>query len=120
MPMRKSDPGRKRRVVEPDLVRRRRQAQEAGKRLNRSPDAQEREVLYKSREWRLLRAHVLREEPFCRLCGSPATVVDHLEHGPQWRDKFFERRNLRGLCKPCHDRRSARDRHLMRTVRNNF
>jgi 5-methylcytosine-specific restriction protein A len=116
--MRRSDPGKRiQRRAEPDLVRRRRAAQEAGERVNRSPDAKEREGLYKSREWRLLRAHVLQEEPFCRMCGAPANVVDHVEHGPAWRERFFDRTNLRGLCKTCHDRRSARDRHLQRSVR---
>jgi 5-methylcytosine-specific restriction endonuclease McrA len=115
--MRKSDPGRRHRRAEPDLIKRRRAAQEAGERINRSDDAKEREKLYKSREWRSTRAAVLREEPFCRMCGSPATVVDHIEHGPGWRDRFFLRKNLRGLCKPCHDKRSAQDRHRMRKAR---
>ena len=118
MTMRKSDPGRRIRTVEPPLVQRRRAAQAAGERFGRSADAKEREVLYKSQEWRLTRARVLLEEPFCRLCGVPATVVDHLEHGQDWRQKFLRRDNLRALCKPCHDSRSAQEWHLKRKARN--
>lgn len=52
------------------------------------------------RGWKSLRAQVLREEPCCRLCGAPSTVVDHIipraEGGGEARD------NLRGLCDACH------------------
>lgn len=60
--------------------------------------------------WRRLRLAVLAEEPLCRFCKAegkvtPATVVDHID-GNAWNRA---RLNLRPLCKPCHDRRTARD-----------
>jgi 5-methylcytosine-specific restriction enzyme A len=68
-------------------------------------------LLYCSRDWRDLRASVLRD---CgRVCATPgcvrrACVVDHRipHHGDN--DLFFSRDNLQPLCKPCHDRKTAR------------
>lgn len=58
-------------------------------------------------DWQARRARVLAEEPLCRLCGAPATEVDHivpLRHGGT-----HDRANLRALCKPCHSRRTHAD-----------
>jgi 5-methylcytosine-specific restriction enzyme A len=66
---------------------------------------------YKTARWRHLRAHVVREEPLCRLCEragrvSATVLVDHIvpvkQGGPMW-----ERSNLQGLCNACHEAKSA-------------
>lgn len=50
--------------------------------------------------WKALRAQVLREEPYCELCGAPSTCVDH--RIPRFEGGGEERQNLRGLCDACH------------------
>ena len=65
-----------------------------------------------SKRWQVLRADVLRAEPFCRLCiahGRRAVTVDvdHIrKHAgdPHW---FWNRDNLQGLCKACHSRKTT-------------
>lgn len=52
------------------------------------------------RQWRKLRAQVLEEEPFCRLCGAPGVEVDHIIG--RARGGTDDRSNLRGLCHSCH------------------
>lgn len=65
------------------------------------------------RRWERTRAAYLREHPICEDeagCIEPATEVDHLDDlgplGPRGHDWD----NLRARCKPCHSRRTARDR----------
>ena len=96
--------------VKPRLIKQREQAIEHGFRANRSKDAIERNALYNTREWRDLRKLVLTEEPRCRVCGAPASHVDHKTHGADWRDHFFDRENLQALCAPCHNHKSAKER----------
>lgn len=101
--------GLRHKFVKPRLIAARDAAREKGKRFNRSPAALEREVLYKSREWRELRQRVMQEEPLCALCGAPSEHADHIEHGVDWKTRFFDRANLRGLCSRCHNSKSAKD-----------
>lgn len=58
-------------------------------------------------EWQNIRRQVLRLEPACRFCNSPATVVDHIL--PLKDGGTHEPHNLRPLCKSCHDRRTYYD-----------
>jgi len=51
-------------------------------------------------DWRKIRAGVLREEPRCRVCGAPATEVDHIR--PLSRGGTHNRSNLRAVCQDCH------------------
>ncbi len=102
----KEIPHRSRTTVKPRLISALEKAREGGFRQNRSKDAVERNALYSTREWRELRASVIAAEPFCRMCGDPASHVDHLEHGEHWRSRFFDRANLQPLCAPCHNRKS--------------
>lgn len=58
------------------------------------------------RPWRRLRAHVLDQEPLCRLCMAKgrvtaATEVDHII--PLHKGGLeFEASNLRPVCAECH------------------
>lgn len=61
-----------------------------------------------------LRPNQLMREPWCRECArrgvrTKATVVDHVQpHRGDWA-RFTDRANLQSLCKPCHDRKTARE-----------
>ena len=56
-----------------------------------------------------LRANPLCEE--CRKAGryTQATVVDHIVPHRGDQKLFWDRDNWRALCKPCHDRKTARE-----------
>lgn len=55
--------------------------------------------------WPSIRADVLDEEPFCRLCGiGPSVVCDHIIRGDD-----HSRANLQGICRPCDRIKSARE-----------
>ena len=63
--------------------------------------------------WRRARAAFLALHPLCAACEAqsrvtPATVVDHRtpHHGNP--ERFWNEANWQGLCKPCHDRKTAR------------
>jgi predicted DNA-binding transcriptional regulator AlpA len=50
--------------------------------------------------WRALRRQVLSEEPRCRICGEPATEVDHIVRARG--GESANRENLQALCTACH------------------
>lgn len=64
------------------------------------------------KKWLALRAVVLSEEPFCRICISNGTVppnlsslVDHIDgHAETIND--YRRENLQGCCMHCHGLKS--------------
>jgi 5-methylcytosine-specific restriction protein A len=67
--------------------------------------------LYDSSAWQTLRRIVLEDANYrcaTEQCKTRATVVDHVlaHRGDSMR--FFDRDNLRALCKRCHDRKTAR------------
>ncbi len=69
--------------------------------------------LYNSSRWRRLRKHVLNKQPLCVECMkakrlTPATVVDHIKPHEGDSTLFFDEENLQPLCKPCHDRKTAK------------
>lgn len=57
------------------------------------------------REWRAIRAAVLRDEPNCRSCGKPAKDVHHIQ--PLRLGGTHDRANLMPLCLSCHRRITA-------------
>jgi len=68
------------------------------------------EALRHTRSWYVLRAQVLREAGYrCQApgCGARACVVDHTTPHKGDSDLFFSRENLKAMCKPCHDSKTA-------------
>lgn len=66
--------------------------------------------LYKTKEWRRLRAHVLKHEPICRMCKaegrvSAASHVDHIIRHNNDPKLFYDLTNLQPLCPHCHNSR---------------
>jgi len=77
----------------------------------------------RGRTWQRVRAQVLAEEPYCRRCleqgnGAAARrseICDHivaLSEGGSG-----DRGNLCGMCKPCHDAKTAAEAARARGVR---
>lgn len=66
--------------------------------------------VYRDPRWKELRDLVLSEEPACRTgCGAPARVVDHIRPHRGDEQLAFDRDNCQGMCKPCHDAKTARE-----------
>ncbi len=67
---------------------------------------------YTSR-WQKARIGFLAKHPLCAECErngttTAATIVDHIiPHKRDWK-LFWTRANWQGLCKPCHDKKTAR------------
>ena len=64
--------------------------------------------------WRRARAAYLARHPLCAACrahGSlvPATIVDHVVPHRGDQKLFWDERNWQGLCKLCHDAKTARE-----------
>lgn len=57
-----------------------------------------------------IRRNVLQRDPICKICNrAPSTVADHIKpHKGVWA-LFVSMANLQGLCKMCHDEKTARD-----------
>lgn len=73
-------------------------------------------AIYADPRWRHprhgLRAQVLRRDPLCVLClkqgrATVSTVADHIRPHRGDERLAFDINNLRGICKPCHDRVTA-------------
>lgn len=70
------------------------------------------------RRWRLLRAMILARDPVCTLCGTAAaTEVDHITPRHQGGDDSED--NLRGVCGPCHARKTGQEGQAARRRRGN-
>ncbi len=65
--------------------------------------------LYNLPEWKTLRAQKLKEQPYCEVCGAPATEVHHLQ--PHNGDKylFLCYDNLASICHSCHVRETQKE-----------
>src|SRR5262245_24722801 len=57
-------------------------------------------------KWQQARLRYLRAHPACT-CGQPSTVIDHVTPHKGDKSLFWDEANWRGLCKPCHDRKTA-------------
>lgn len=71
------------------------------------------------RQWQRVRALKLQGDPICETkgCGRPATVVDHRRTIASRPDLRLDLDNLRSLCKPCHDRHTAKEQGFARRRR---
>lgn len=63
---------------------------------------------YSSTAWRQARGWYLQEHPVCRECGDASAVIDHIEPHRGDVDLFWSPINWQPLCKPCHDRKTAK------------
>jgi 5-methylcytosine-specific restriction protein A len=63
---------------------------------------------YDSR-WRKARASFLKRNPLCIECGRLASVVDHRTPHKGNYELFWDVSNWGSMCKPCHDRKTARE-----------
>ncbi len=61
--------------------------------------------------WRRLRAKFLAANPVCCVpgCGFPATEADHIVSVRECLQRRLDWSNLRGMCKPHHSARTARE-----------
>lgn len=69
----------------------------------------------KTSAWRKARAAVLADEPLCVPClqsgrAQPATDVDHITPRQLEPESFFDRLNLWGLCRRCHQAKTILER----------
>ena len=70
-------------------------------------------ALYRTKRWKSVRLFVLRRDILCRSCGHQAAiVVDHIVLartivGQFGVDAFYDPDRLQGLCKQCHDSKTA-------------
>ena len=55
--------------------------------------------------WRRRRALFLAKHPDCAHCGVPAVDVDHIV--PRRQGGGEDERNLQGLCRSCHSRKTV-------------
>lgn len=65
---------------------------------------------YNGRKWRGLREFIIKKNPTCIQCGRAATVVDHI-NPVRLGGSFYDLDNLASMCAPCHNSKSALERH---------
>jgi 5-methylcytosine-specific restriction enzyme A len=63
------------------------------------------------RHWEALRSRVLAEQPLCQDCADAGFVVaarevHHIKRVRDYPSLRLDRRNLRALCRGCHQRRT--------------
>lgn len=71
--------------------------------------------LYGSVTWKATSRAVILRDILCQACHKAfATVADHIVPARRWLQlhdgdlmRFFDESNLQGLCKPCHDAKTA-------------
>lgn len=63
---------------------------------------------YHTAQWKNLRLLVLHRDPICKICRRVAsTVADHIIPHRGNRSLFADMANLQGVCKVCHDIKTA-------------
>jgi 5-methylcytosine-specific restriction protein A len=74
--------------------------------------------LYKTATWRATRLAILFRDPVCKVCQKAAsTVADHIIAARRYIAQnagdpcglFFDENNLQGVCKACHDAKTAKE-----------
>ena len=69
------------------------------------------EYLYNTKKWQDIRAWYLRQHPLCVECQQIATEVDHIKAHKGNAELFFSTSNLQSMCKPCHTRKTNKERN---------
>lgn len=72
----------------------------------------ERESSYKrgyNSKWRKDRAEWLAKHPFCVVCNSIATEVDHKTPHKGDMKLFWDKTNWQSMCSSCHSAKTARE-----------
>lgn len=92
-------------------IRRRRAAERA--RVN-NPAQMEAKRIRSTKRWQDLRELKLKADPLCQLCERrgrlvPATEVDHVVPLVDRPDLAYEWANLMSICRPHHNRKTARE-----------
>lgn len=66
--------------------------------------------------WRRLRKRILARDPFCLCCGR--NVSEHVDHiVSKAAGGTDDAANLRGICEPCHKRKTAKDGHARKALK---
>jgi 5-methylcytosine-specific restriction protein A len=78
---------------------------------------------YGSYRWRSLTAKVIRETPYCEICGAAKRdgvilEVHHREPPRGDEGKFYDENNLQVLCRSCHRVITAQEIHWRNTRRS--
>jgi 5-methylcytosine-specific restriction enzyme A len=68
-----------------------------------------RHKLYNTARWRTMRAAQLKAYPQCKMCGRPATSVDHITPHLGREEYMYDTGNLQSLCHACHMRKTKAD-----------
>lgn len=75
-------------------------------------------AFYNSQKWRKMRKMYVAENPVCVICEERGFVsaVEEVDHIIPIRQggAEYDWNNLQSLCKSCHARKSAKERHTMK------
>jgi 5-methylcytosine-specific restriction protein A len=66
-------------------------------------------ALYNNTRWRTYSRNRLAQYPLCVRCSGLAEVTDHIKPHRGDYEAFWDPANHQSLCKPCHDRKTARE-----------
>ena len=66
-------------------------------------------TMYASPKWKALRDAKLREEPYCQICGAPATEVHHIQPHNGDPELFYDSGNLMSICHSCHVKETQKE-----------
>lgn len=80
---------------------------EQAEREQRAKAADPADQLYHTKQWKVLRRQVLKEQPFCVCgCGKKADTVDHIRPHDGVPALFYDRANLQSMYHSCHNRKT--------------
>jgi|688.fasta_scaffold32911_3 5-methylcytosine-specific restriction protein A len=86
-----------------------------GKKKKQHPSRPDRRHRGYDHTWSKIRLAVLREDPVCVKCLSPATVVDHIK--PLKDGGSNDRLNLQPMCASCHNSKTWHETWEKKIVR---
>jgi 5-methylcytosine-specific restriction protein A len=66
---------------------------------------------YNSPTWRKLRKMFITQYPVCAVCGTPASVVDHITPIKHGGDRYSFS-NMQAMCAKCHNAKRGREAHI--------